>query len=112
MFPSSLLDQLTPYLVPVIIAACVTGVTGIYHWIIQRLPAQVHDRVNQVAQQVVAAIEQSHSQSAGQDKKSAAVSQVNEILASLHMPAPAHLIDSAIESAVFTLNQFKQPAAK
>lgn len=107
---NSLIDQLTPYVVPIIVAACVTGVTGAYHWILARLPAAMQTRVNQVAQQVVAAVEQSHPASAGQDKKSAAVAQVNAILASLHFPAPPALIESAIESAVFTLNQFKPKA--
>lgn len=107
MYTQSIIDQLLPIILTILIAACVTGVVGIYHWILQRLPTNVQAMVSQVAQQVVAAVEQSHAGSIGQDKKIAAVADVNEILAQSHLPAPVQMIDSAIESAVFSLNQLK-----
>lgn len=109
---NTLAATMVPYLLPPLLTACFALATYLYHGIVTRLPAQLHARVDAVAQQAVAAIEQSMAGSPGQAKKKAATELVNQVLDGMRLQAAEPMIDAAIESAVFALKQFASHAAQ
>jgi LL-H family phage holin len=88
-------------LVPLIIAAA----TVVIHRAYLSLPKDVQQKVFDVAQVVVPAVEQSAGMLVGPAKKQQAVVIIGDILGSLGLKnvSPA-LIDAAIEAAVYAMN--------
>lgn len=103
---NTVLTALVPYILPPLLTVCFAGATYLYHSIVTRLPVNIHSRVDAIAQQAVAAIEQSMEGASGQAKKKAATDLVNQVLDGMHLGAAEPMIDAAIESAVYTLHQF------
>jgi LL-H family phage holin len=76
---------------------------------VQKLPQQKRDLIEQIAGTVVPAIEQKFDNTVkNPEKKQEAVTMVKQILASLHINATDEIIDAVIEAAVFAMNQTKQ----
>jgi LL-H family phage holin len=94
-----------PIILPPLISLCVVW----YKNMVQKLPQQKRDIVDQVVRTVVYAVEQKLDDTASNpQKKQEAVTLVKQILASLHISATDEMIDAVIEAAVFTMNQEKQ----
>lgn len=94
-----------PIILPPLISLCVVW----YKHMVQQLPQQKRDLVQQIVNTVVHAVEQQLNDAAkSADKKQKAVSLIKEILASLHINVSDGLIDAMIEAAVYTMNQEKK----
>jgi hypothetical protein len=68
------------------------------------LPSSQGNRVQGIVNTVVSGIEQGMQNSAGPDKKAAAVTAVNGILAHYKIKVPAAFVDMLIEEAVLLIN--------
>ena len=107
--PTQAISDIVVGLFPVL--ALIAGL--IYQFTIQKLPANVRTTVAHVAQIAVQKTEQISAAASGDAKKALAVDLVGQMLAELKMPVPTKLIDGAIESAVYLMNQAQanQPGA-
>ena len=98
---TAITTDLFPIILPILVA--LVTVVGKYFW--TRLPENQHDIILSVAQTAVQAVEQVHPQSLGSDKRVSAENIIVDILSAMHVKVAPALIDAAIESAVYVLNQ-------
>jgi LL-H family phage holin len=78
------------------------------HMIYQKLPTQDQAAVKQIADLVVPAVEQSASLLSGAGKKQEALRIATSIMNALGIKMNATLLESAIEAAVYAMNQQRQ----
>ena len=97
---TTITTDLFPIVLPILVA--LVTVVGKYFW--TRLPENQHAIILSVAQTAVQAVEQQHPNSLGSDKRVVAENIIVDILAAMHVKVAPALIDSAIESAVYVLN--------
>ena len=97
-----------PIILPPLISLCVVW----YKHMLQQLPQQKRDLVEQIVGTVVYAIEQQFDNTLkNPEKKQEATDRIKKILASLHINVTDELIDAMIEAAVYALNQTKNAPA-
>lgn len=96
------LTSLVPVLFPLIIAVS----AYLYHYLVQRSPANIQKLITSLAETVVPAIEQIGTTMSSASKKATALQNIQSILKGLHVTIPTQLIDLAIESAVHDLNLY------
>lgn len=97
------------FLTPVAISAVILSGFVVYKLVVDHLPAQQRANVNQVmtwAESVVHSVEQSMPLATGADKKATAVSDLVAIANAVGLHVPAALIETAIEAAVYALNEW------
>lgn len=95
--------DLFPVVLPILFA--LVAVVAKYFW--TRLPENQHQLITSIANTAVTAVEQIYSGSPGSDKRMAAENIIVDMLAAMHIKIAPALIDAAIESAVYALNQQK-----
>lgn len=98
---TALVPLVVPVALPLLIALSVAG----YQFFMQRSPANVHHLVNSVASTVVQSTEQYYDGVNGASKKLAAERDIVAILSSLHINVSEELVNAALESAVYAMNQ-------
>lgn len=98
------LTSLVPILFPLIVALA----AYLYHYLVQRSPANIQKLITSLAETVVPAIEQAYTDVSSNGKKLAATNNIQSILKGLHVTVPADLINLAIESAVHDLNLYSR----
>ena len=103
------LNPYLPIILPPLLTLCFSAAAALYHlsktWIEARIPASILRIVEDVVTNVVHSIEAQYEGAAGADKKTAAVSEIAQILQSMHLTVSPALISSSIDYAVTRMNQ-------
>lgn len=106
-------SAIQPEVAAIIISAAVGAAGYLYQWGVQRLPANVRQQVQGLADTVAQAVEQKYSAGSpgGAFKKQEAMTMLRDVCKSLGLPLDSAHASAAIEAAVFGLNLFqkKQP---
>jgi LL-H family phage holin len=104
----SLAFQILLAALPILLPPLISLSVAMYQHLLQRLPQQVRQIVEEVAQIVVLAVEQTSATLVDSPaKKQAAMKMATEILQSMHVTVSQEMLSAMIEAAVFTLNQSK-----
>lgn len=106
----SILNTIQPEIVSFTIAAAVGIAAYIYQWGVQRLPTNVRQQVQKIADTTVQAIEQKYNSGSpgGALKKQEAMQMLADICKSLGLPLDQAHASAAIEAAVYGLNLFQK----
>ena len=95
-----LLGDLVPLLIPLVVALGI----WLYQFLMEFLPARQRVSIDHVVRMVVRQVEQTMEGIGSDEKKQAAVMLARQLFGALHLPVPdEHLLDAAIEAAVYEL---------
>lgn len=90
------------------VAASGSAVLPLFFWG-RKMNLDTLQTVAHVAQQVVAALEQTQSDLSGDQKKQLALGSIRSILSSLGVAVPEPFVDAAVEAAVLALGRPSAP---
>ena len=101
----NIVNALVPYIAPLVFTFSVAGAAAAYHHLLQFLPEKQRQTLEYAVNRAVTAVEQTLPPGTEHDvKKDAALIRVHDMLAAFHVSLPHSVIDTAIESAVNTMN--------
>ncbi len=100
--------QIAITVLPILLPPLISLSTVLYQHLLQRLPQQKQDIVDQVVRTVVPAVEQTATGlMSSAAKKQAALDMATQMMDSLHVHVSEDMLSSMIEATVFALNQSK-----
>ncbi len=102
------INSLITLIMPPLLTACfAVGAAGWHlakNWIEARMPSNILSIVESIVTNVIHSIESQYEGAAGEDKKTAALNQVAQILQSMHLNVSPALLSSSIDFAVQQMN--------
>ena len=100
--------QIALVLLPIVLPPLTALAALLYQRLLQRLPAQKRALVEQIANTVVPAIEQTATNTmSSPEKKKAAMDLASSMLNHLNVQVAPNMLSGMIEATVFALNQSK-----
>jgi hypothetical protein len=104
--------QLAIVILPIILPPLISLSAVLYQHLMQRLPQQKRDLVEQVVRTVVPAVEQtSKDVLSNKEKKQTALDMATRMLSNLHVQVSEDTLSTVIEAAVYAMNQTKSAPA-
>ncbi len=104
--------QLAIVILPILLPPLISLSAVLYQHLLQRLPQQKRDLIEQVVRTVVPAVEQTTKNVlSNKEKKQAALDMATKMLNNLHVQVSEDTLSTVIEAAVYAMNQTKSAPA-
>jgi LL-H family phage holin len=104
--------QLSIVILPIILPPLISLSAVLYQRLLQHLPQQKRDLIEQVVRTAVPAVEQiANDVMSSQEKKQTAIDMATRMLNNLHIQVSEDTLSTLIEATVYAMNQTKSASA-